>query len=175
VNSRQSSIGRLLIQLKNSRQACLDAETLEHYSSSLSGFSDAAIERACAELERKTLSEFEPRFPPLAELLSACRKATGDLVRPPETEWTMERYRLMVWFDKWLTEQIEEGATREVLLAAHPEVAPAWVRWKNQRLNGTIQIPAGWCDKCEGHGVRVRNDLNGPRSVLRCECRRQAA
>jgi hypothetical protein len=77
------------------------------------------------------------------------------------------------------TEQLEQSVAREsglaALLAAHPEVAPAWVRWKNQQLKGTIQIPAGWCDKCEGRGVWVRNDPKGPRSVLRCECREQAA
>jgi hypothetical protein len=160
-----------LIQLKNARQANPDGPTLAYYSSGLSEFSLEAINWACAELEQRVVGEFEPRFPPLAELSAACRKAEEAINQPPQSDWTMERYRLMVWFDKWLTEGIERGTNRETLLAAHPEVAPAWVRWKNDHLKGTIRIPFRWCDRCEGRGVLVRNDPSGPRSIVYCRCR----
>ena len=150
-------------------------EELAAYASSLSGFSQQAVEQVCTAVEQTVAAQFAPKFPPLGEMIEACRRIEQQLRNPKETEWTLDRYRLMVWFDKWMNEQVEDGATREAILALRPDMAPAWTRWKNQHLNRTIQIPARWCDKCEGNGVWVRREQSGAQTVLPCECKRRAA
>jgi len=150
-------------------------ESLDAYASSLSGFSEKAIDYACAAIERSVPAQFAPKFPPLGEMLDACRRSELELRTPRETEWTLERYRDVWAFDKWMAEQVEDGKSRQKILQEQAWMAPAWTRWKNQHLNGSIQIPSGWCENCEGRGVTIRDNSNGSRTVVTCACRRKAA
>jgi hypothetical protein len=122
-------------------------DNLAAYAAALAGFTQDAIDRACTGFERTRRQEGEAAFPELGAMLDACRAH----MRPdPKTAWTLERYAWVHNFDRWLEEQIAQGADREGLLQAHPEMRGSWVAFKNQTAAGTIQIPAGWCSRCGG-------------------------
>lgn len=51
-------------------------DALKALGSSLSGFPESVVERACQKLENATQGQYEARMPTLAMLMDACRDAT---------------------------------------------------------------------------------------------------
>jgi hypothetical protein len=167
--------GQKLLELKNARQANPDVQTLALYASEVCKFSKQAIENACAELGRNAPNPFAPQFPSLGDVIATCRRMEEDLRAAKDTEWTLERYRWAWYFDKFLAEQLEDGKSREEVLRKFPEMGPMWSRWKNQQLAGTLQVPKGWCENCEGTGW-IPTKLPSSNSAMRsCRCRTRTA
>lgn len=49
-------------------------DALRSLASSLSGFAQSAVERACQKLENAPVASYEPRMPTLATLMETCRE-----------------------------------------------------------------------------------------------------
>lgn len=142
-----------LSELNRKRQGAADAKTLAYYTSSLSGFHEETVRRACEEIAEEPIGQFTPRWPPLSRFQEICRRYEPK----DETAWTLERYRDAWYIDRYITECLKEGKRREDVLAdidaRFPSIRPMWVKWRNQVQAGTIQIPFGWCEECQGSGL----------------------
>jgi hypothetical protein len=150
-------------------------EELACYASSLSGFSEQAIENVCCVLERSILAPYAPKFPPLGEMLALCRAEEVELRSAKDNEWTLASYREAWYFDKFLKEQLEEGKTREEVMRKFPDMGPKWARWRNQTDDGTIRIPTRWCENCEGTGWIPTKLPSGNSAMRFCGCRTRTA
>jgi hypothetical protein len=129
-------------------------EHIEEFASSLVGFSEPIIDRACTLIERSPRGERETAFPELGRLLDECR-AAAQTIREDSHTWSLSRY-------------ID-------LCEAYPARSYAWIAWKNQKAAGTLICPQ-WCDYCEGQRYLVTIDANGDRWARRCpHCREGAA
>ena len=65
---------KTLVQLRGGSP---DGQVIAAMASGLSGFSEAAIDKACTVLERN-MGEYESRMPPLAMILDACRASLNE-------------------------------------------------------------------------------------------------
>lgn len=79
--------------------------------------------------------------------------------------WTVERYRECREFDRYLEEQ--PPGQREQICQQHQGIASARAAWKNQLAAGTLHC-RGWCDDCEGRGLKVITDAQGKRLAVPC-------
>jgi hypothetical protein len=73
-----------LSQLAIDRQAIVSSEALKQFASSLSGFSENAIDLACYRLGEATIGTYETRWPEKAKFLQACRDAEQEIGAPKE-------------------------------------------------------------------------------------------
>lgn len=93
----------MLKKLSMDRQAGVPTETLEQFSSSLAGFTEAAIEIACARLGESEIGAYETRWPEKAKFLQACRDAEQELREPsakkPYCRECENDYGIL-WFDQ---------------------------------------------------------------------------
>jgi hypothetical protein len=115
-------------------------------------------------------------------MLDLCRKEELDLRQVKDTVWRLERYRMAWYFDRYIKEQESEGISREKTVARFPDMGPQWAAWRNQTDQGTIQVPPGWCETCEGTGL-IPCEKDGSRwtgkhscpAMKACACRKVAA
>ncbi|HEX4065113.1 MAG TPA: hypothetical protein VHZ09_03740 [Acidobacteriaceae bacterium] len=146
-----------------------DGKTLAYYADSLSGFDETAVRLACDEINGQPVDRYHP-WPNLEYLKGLCRKHSPRA----DTAWTLERYREALYLNRAICERIREGETREAVLAElnqrFPSVAPMWAAWRRQTDDGSIQVPAKWCDRCEGFGM-IHD--HATRKASPCYCRRQ--
>lgn len=153
-------------------------ESLDAYASSLSGFPERAIDKACIAVERSAPAQFGSKFPSLGEMLEACRKAELGIRYPKDVEWTVERYREAFELNQYVDEEIASGKDRSAVLdpirANHPGLFAMWVAWRNQAEAGTIQVPERWCVVCRGRAVLVDRLPSGALQVRDCQCRAAA-
>jgi hypothetical protein len=150
-------------------------EHLKEFASSIAGFSEPIIERACSAIERSERGERETGFPDLGRLLNECR-AAAQSIREDSNTWSLTRYKDCLMFDRYLADQVKHyKRTTHEICEAHPAMARAWAAWKNQLAAGTLICPQ-WCDACEGQRYLVTVDDKGDRWARRCpHCREGAA
>src|SRR6185437_4651183 len=166
---------RRLNLLNRFRDANKTESDIAYYAAQLAGFTQDAIDAACAELEREEVDKFKP-WPPVQRFQELCRKHT----RAADTEWTLARYRDAWYLDKWIDEQIASGKSREDAVGRLDDASRAmWLTFKNQTLAHTIQIPVLWCIRCRGEGlIPVWEQSPNPevttpvcRRMQKCQCR----
>src|SRR5271154_2099171 len=89
-----------LAQLADLRRGPLP-ESIKAYASAISGFSKAAIEKACTTLESRERIDFEPAVPELARMLELCRKAELGKLKYATRTYCAEccEHEGMIYFD----------------------------------------------------------------------------
>lgn len=169
----KSAVLEMLGELNRKGQRGADAKTLAYYAESLSGFDETAVRRACDEINGERVDRYRP-WPDLEFFKGLCRKHSPRI----DTAWTLERYREAWYIDRYISEQIAIGRRREDVLddinERFPSMGPMWAAWRNQTDAGTIQIPAGWCGRCDGRR-NIATMFRGKRAVGPCPaCQRTA-
>ena len=160
--------------LARRRGATVDGKGIALMVSSISGFTESAIEAACRQLESEEIDQFAAKWPATQSLVGLCRFHAAR--RLDATEWTMQRYRDGWYWDRWIEEQVEDGQSREEAVARLSKGdRMLWVAWRNQTNAGTIHVPRGWCPVCQGDGLVPIYENGRVRAMKACACRKAAA
>jgi hypothetical protein len=159
--------------LARRREARVDGKSIALMVSSVSGFTQEALEAACADLENEEIQQFSPRWPDAGKLVGLCRHFMQN--GRPANQWPMDRFRLVWYFDRYIDEQMREGRTREDVIREFPYMGPMWSSWKTQMAKGTIQKPRGWCEECQGSGWLPAHTPSGEHAMKSCGCRTRTA
>lgn len=183
---QNDSLLRTLNRLASDLQVAAP-EYVDSYVKALRIFPDVVIEGACDAFVNRPTQGFA-RFPSKGEFIAECRRCEVQMARKPASEWSCSDYAVCRMIDRYVAEQLpKHGGSLESLFAemkAQNATALAkYVRWINQRSNGTLVLPPEWCDECEGTGA-ISCNMNGstpwdnrksPRTRRCPTCSRKAA
>lgn len=157
-------LSKRLKQLADARGTVLP-DSFEHYLSSLSRFSEEALENACRQIEQEPVSDYQSRFPELGKIMSYCR-SYWKMRQGEQGSWTLNDFKMSIWVDEYLRDFPEKGPeVRE----HNPSFYRLWLRYRNDLKKGTA-ICAAWCDNCKGTGW-LETTLGKESAVKPCSCR----
>lgn len=89
-SSRKNWIKKRLLTLSELRGAKpISEDSFDAMAAQMRGFSESVIDKACLTLENAIQDGYEPRMPPLAILLDACRAASR-VAQEPAKFWIWE-------------------------------------------------------------------------------------